>query len=81
MASGVVIACRVDVSRLLGYGTGVFKRVWEGDPVLVFAAVLFAFLGVFLGNRVLKKITIRFVQTLVAVMLFLIAGGLAAGLI
>jgi len=47
------------------------------DSVLVLATILSAFLG----NRLLEKITIRFVQTLLAVMLFLIARGLGTGLI
>lgn len=81
VATGIVIACMVDMSRLLGYGTHLFAAVREGNPTLVIAAVLSAFLGAFLGNRLLRRVTIRFVQTLVAAMLFLIAAGLAAGLI
>ena len=37
--------------------------------------------GALLGNRLLKKITLRFIQVIVALMLFLIAVALGMGLI
>jgi len=81
VATGVVIACLVDVSRLAGYGSHLSQIAGGRSMTLLAAAVLSAFLGAFLGNRLLGKVTIRFVQRLVAVLLFLIAGGLAAGVI
>lgn len=81
IATGVVVACVVDVSRLLGYGSKLSRIVEGGSIPLILAAVLSAFLGAFIGNRLLGKVTIRVVQLLVAVMLFAIAGGLATGLI
>ncbi len=45
------------------------------------AAILAAFSGAFLGNRLLKKVTLRAIQILVAVMLLGISAGLALGLI
>ena len=43
--------------------------------------MLAALLGSFLGRRLLTKITMRFVQILVAALLFLVALGLASGII
>jgi hypothetical protein len=42
---------------------------------------LSAFIGAWLGNRLLKKVTLRMVQLLVAAMLLAIAGALGSGLI
>ena len=50
------------------------------DYGLLTAAVLAAFLGAFLGNRYLKKMTMRGVQWVVAVTLFAVSIGLVAGL-
>jgi hypothetical protein len=44
-------------------------------------AFIVAFLGVFLANRYLRKVTMRGVQIIVSVMLFGIALGLRSGLI
>ena len=43
--------------------------------------MLAALLGSFLGRRLLTKITMRFVQFLVAALLVLVALGLASGII
>ena len=81
IATGVVIACIIDVSRLFVY-RGRFEAALTGDAVyLLLAAVLAAFTGAFVGSRLLKKITMETVQKIVAVMLFLIAIGLAGGFI
>jgi hypothetical protein len=53
----------------------------EGNRGLLTAAVLAAFSGAWLGNRLLKKVTLRMVQLLVAGMLLVIAVALGSGLI
>ena len=53
----------------------------EGNHGPLTAAVLAAFSGAWLGNRLLKKVTLRMVQLLVAAMLLAIAGALGSGLI
>lgn len=42
---------------------------------------LAAFLGAYVGKRLLKKVTLRFVELTVATAMVLIGGGLAAGLV
>jgi hypothetical protein len=81
LATGVVIACFVDFTRLSIYFTQFAAsdtvRHWE----IVVAAVASAFIGAYLGNKMLKKVTLAVVQKIVAVMLFSIAVALGAGLI
>lgn len=73
VATGVVIACMVDISRLIGYGAHLSQVIdWTNSPLLI-AAVLSAFLGAFIGNRLLKKITMRAIQIIISLMLFSIA--------
>jgi len=81
IATGVLIAVLVDMTRLLVYGIDLFSERQEIDWVVVAAASLSAFIGAFLGRRLLKKITLRSVQLLVSAMLALIAIGLMFGLI
>lgn len=81
VATGVVIACLVDVSRLALYAPTMFAHRVEFDYGLVAAAVLAAFAGALLGNWYLKKMTMRGIQVVVTVMLSVVAVGLAAGLI
>lgn len=81
IATGVVIACMVDVSRLSIYAAHVRSSGIQENVMLVLCAVAAAFAGSFLGNRWMKKITVDIVQKIVAGMLFVIALLLAAGII
>ncbi len=80
IATGVVITLMVDIPRIIVYSARL--PLLQGDGLsLLAAAVLAAFAGAFLGNRLLKKVTLRTIQILVALMLLLIAAGLGLGLI
>jgi uncharacterized membrane protein YfcA len=81
IATGVVIACLVDLTRLGVYGSHFSEgRGTENLPLLATATVS-AFLGAFLGSRFMKQVTMHAIQVLVAVMLLGIAVGLGLGLI
>lgn len=81
IATGAVIAALVDVTRITVYLPH-FKASVLGEHWLVMAlAVLSAFLGAFIGSRLVKKVTMRAVQLTVAVMLCAVAMGLGLGLI
>jgi uncharacterized membrane protein YfcA len=80
IATGVVIACLVDMSRLAAYNSH-FRVIKIENNVVLIAAIVAAFLGAYLGNKYIKKITLETVQRLVAVMLFIIAILLGSGLI
>jgi hypothetical protein len=81
IATGVVIACIIDFTRIFVY-TSKFEIGFSYDHVsLLITAVLAAFAGVFIGSRLIHKVTMRMVQILVAALLFVIALGLISGII
>lgn len=83
IATGVVAAVVVDVTRLGVYGlshvasnfAALTPDIWQ----VVGVATVFAFLGAFIGSRVLRKVTLRTVQIVVAIAMMLLGIGLAAG--
>ena len=82
----VVSAVIVDISRLAVYGATFFSRDFailksQGGLQLVLAGCLAAFLGAFIGSRLLKKITMQAIQTIVGIMLFLLAIAMGVGLL
>ncbi|MES2284508.1 MAG: sulfite exporter TauE/SafE family protein [Bacteroidota bacterium] len=81
IATGVVIACLIDVSRLAVYGKQILGMGSQFNFSLVIAATLSAFIGAYVGNKLLKKITIKTLQYIVAAMLFIFAILLGAGII
>ena len=68
-----------------GYGTAFQAGGWQvlqgENASLVLAATLAAFLGAYIGKRLLKKVTLHFVELTVAALMILIGAGLASGLI
>ena len=81
IASGVVIACLIDISRLIVYSKQIIKIEEPFNYPLITAATLSAFAGAYIGNRQLKKVTIKTVQYIVGIMLFVFALLLAFGII
>lgn len=81
IATGVVIACLIDVSRLSIYSGKIFKAEVQIDYLMIVAATLSAFLGAYLGNKLIKKITIKTLQYLVALALIVFGSLLSLGMI
>lgn len=81
IATGVVIAFLIDITRISVYFSQMTSELISSNITLLTIAILAAFTGAFLGNKLLKKITIKTVQKLVAFMLFIIAFLLGAGII
>ncbi|UCH84002.1 MAG: sulfite exporter TauE/SafE family protein [Candidatus Latescibacterota bacterium] len=81
IATGVVIACVVDLVRITVYGSQFRSELASADIGLLGAAIVCALLGAITGRWLLTKITMRAIQLIVGVMLLLIAIGLGAGLI
>lgn len=81
IATGVAVAVLIDISRLGVYGGSLVAQRAELDYWMLSAAVAAAFLGAYLGNRMLNKLTMRGIQRLVAVMLAIVGVGLAAGVL
>ena len=81
IGTAVVVSTFVDFTRLSVYATRFTKAGLEENLTLVICATLAGIAGAFIGNKLLKKVTLKFIQTLVAVMLILISLALGAGLI
>lgn len=85
VGTGAVCAVIVDSVRLLVYGAAFQSAGWASlhghEGALVLAATLAAFAGSWLGKRLLKKVSLRFVQLTVAAMMAMIGAGLAAGIV
>jgi uncharacterized membrane protein YfcA len=86
IGTGVVSAVIVDVSRLAIYGMTFFSKHFttlgeHGESGLIIAGILCAWLGSFIGVRLLKKITIKTLQLIVGAMLLLLSVTLALGII
>ncbi|WP_136667089.1 sulfite exporter TauE/SafE family protein [Flavobacterium sp. H122] len=69
IATGVVIACLVDISRLTVYIPKIVNNEVDLDFKLVSLATLAAFSGVYFGNKLLKKTTFKTIQNIVAILL------------
>ena len=84
IGTSTISAVIVDLARLLVYGLGSytasFSKIAPGMGGLILAATLAAFLGSFIGARLMKKVTLRTVQIIVGVMLIMVGAGLASGL-
>ena len=81
IATGVLIACFIDITRLSVYFNGISNiNVLDKLPLLI-SAVLSAFIGAYVGSKLLKKVTLSFVQNIVTVMILLLALLIGFGII
>lgn len=81
ISTGVVIACCIDITRLSVYSSRILAVHEQLNYTIVAAATLSAFAGAFLGIKLIKKVTIRFLQAFVAIMLFVFAALLISGIL
>lgn len=82
IATGVMIAVLIDLSRIPAYAVGFGETtVRAGDWALIAVATICAFAGALIGTRYLKKATIGIVRIVVASLMLAIGGALLAGLI
>lgn len=81
IGTGVAIAMMIDIARLTIYSNSLNQSEWTQHWRLLVMAIASALLGTWLGNKFLKKITMNFVQKIVAVSLLLFSIALGAGLI
>jgi uncharacterized protein len=79
IGTAVVVSTFVDFTRLSVYATEFSKSGLGENITLVLCATLSAITGAFLGNKLLKKVTLKFLKVTVAVMLLLISVALGAG--
>ncbi|MFT3847259.1 MAG: TSUP family transporter [Propionivibrio sp.] len=81
IATGVVLAVLVDMTRLLAYGWEATTTPKNVDWLAVGVAATFAFAGAFIGARLVKKLTITAVQRIVSILLVIVGLGLACGIL
>lgn len=81
IATGIVIASFIDVTRLGLYFSRMNSIEVEVNLPILSTAVLSAFLGAYFGRMLLKKVTLDFVQWTVAIMILILAALLAVGMI
>jgi len=79
IGTAVVVSTFVDFNRLSVYATRFTKAGLIDNLPLVFCATLAAILGAYTGNKLLKKVTLKQVQTIVAILLILLSVALGVG--
>ena len=82
VGTSVVTAIIVDTVRITVYGRAFHFGSISGDVAdMVMVAIVAAFLGAYIGVRLLKKVTLRFMQLIVAALMIVIGSGLVSGLL
>lgn len=81
IATATVVSFFVDFTRLSVYATRFTKSGLHENITVVICATLAAITGAFIGNKLLKKVTLKFIQKLVAVMLIIVSIALGSGMI
>ena len=81
IGTGVVVSTFIDFTRLGVYATRFSSSGLTDNLLIVTLAVTSAISGAFLGNSLLKKVTINSIQTLVALMLILVSIALGSGIL
>lgn len=81
IATGVVLAVMVDLSRMTIYGLDAVITQKSIDWTIVIASTFSAFIGSFFGSRLIKKMTIHSIQIIVSCLLIFVALGLIAGIL
>jgi uncharacterized membrane protein YfcA len=81
VATGVMLAVMVDMSRMMIYGWEMTGQHYVVQWPLVIAASVSAFIGAYFGSKLLKKITIRSIQLVVSALLIVVSLGLMSGVL
>jgi uncharacterized protein len=81
IGTGVVVSTFIDFTRLGVYATRFSSSGLTDNLLVVVLAVISAISGAFLGNKLLKKVTINSIQLIVALMLILVSIALGSGIL
>ncbi len=81
IATGVIIACLIDFTRLAVYSTKLENAIGLIDYKILIISILAAFSGSYFGNKFIQKITLKTVQVAVAIGLIIFAICFALGFI
>ncbi len=77
----VVVAVLVDFTRLSIYATQFNESGLNDNLTLISSATLAAIAGAYVGDKSLKKVTLRFLQITIAILLIILSLALGSGLI
>jgi len=80
IATGIAIACLIDVARLGVYFSKPEAMDIQNNYPILIIAILSAFAGAVLGRQLLKKVTIKFLQLSVSILIIVLGIGLAMGI-
>ncbi|HXH75943.1 MAG TPA: sulfite exporter TauE/SafE family protein [Bacteriovoracaceae bacterium] len=81
VGTGTVIASMIDIARISVYSKSFSSDAIINNLPLLALTTFSAFIGAYLGNKLLKKITMKSVQTFVSISLLILAIALGAGII
>lgn len=81
IGTSVVVSSFVDFTRLSVYATKFTESGLSENVLLLSSAILSAIIGAFIGNKLLKKVTIKFIKLTVAILLIILSICLGAGVI
>ena len=81
VATAVVVSTFVDFTRLSVYATRFTQSGLVDNLPLVISATLAGIAGAYIGNKLLKKVTLKFLQVTIAIMLIIVSLALGVGLI
>lgn len=81
IATGILISIIIDITRLPVYLGGLDASLLSSEWHMLLGATLAAFTGAYAGRKLLRKLTLRFVQYIVAVLVAAIGVLLALGVI
>lgn len=75
------ISILIDVTRLSTYFTGFYLLANELKDPVIYVAIIAAFLGTIIGQQLMKKVTLTFIQRTVAILLITMGSLLIAGIL
>jgi len=81
IGTAVIISSCVDLSRLAIYSTRFMNASLLEFRALLISAILSAVTGAYIGNAMLKKVTLGFIQSFVAILLIILSVALGLGLL
>jgi uncharacterized protein len=79
IGTAVAVSTLVDFTRLGVYSTRFFQTGLQENIPLVSIVTLSAIAGAYVGNKLLKKVTLQFLQVTVAILLIVVSIALGAG--
>lgn len=81
IATALVVSTFVDFTRLVIYTSNFSKTGLSENLVMLTTVTISGIVGAFVGNKLLKKVTVNFLQTIVAILLIIISLALGGGII